>query len=60
MQVGLAYLNGDKNLSLQAFMKARELNKDFKTAWDAAVVGQDAAFYKKIVEDREFVAKILQ
>jgi len=61
MQVGLlAYLNGDKNRSLQAFMKARELNKDFKTAWDAALVGQDAAFYKKIVEDREFVAKILQ
>jgi len=61
MQVGLlAYLNGDKNRSLQAFMKARELNLRFKADWDAAVAGQDAAFYKKIVEDRDFVAKILQ
>jgi hypothetical protein len=40
--------------------KRGNCNKDFKTAWDAAVAGQDAAFYKKNVEDRDFVAKILQ
>jgi uncharacterized Ntn-hydrolase superfamily protein len=61
MQVGLlAYLNGDKNRSLEAFRKARELDLRFKATWDAAVAGQDAAFYKKIVEDRDFVARILQ
>lgn len=61
MQLGLlAYLNGDKNRSLEAFRKARELDLRFKATWDAAVAGQDAAFYKKIVEDRDFVAKILQ
>jgi uncharacterized Ntn-hydrolase superfamily protein len=61
MQVGLlAYLNGDKTRSLAAFQKARELNRNFKADWDAAMTGADGPRYKKILDDKEFVAKVLQ
>lgn len=61
MQVGfLAYLLGDKKRALEAFTKAHELNPNFKQDWDAILQGQDGATYKKILEDREFVSRILQ
>jgi uncharacterized Ntn-hydrolase superfamily protein len=61
LQVGLlAYLNGDKTRSLAAFQKARELNRNFKADWDAAMGGADGSRYKKLLDDKEFVAKVMQ
>lgn len=61
MHVGfLAYLAGDKNRSIQAFQKAHELNPNFKQDWDTILSGQDGTTYKKILDDKEFVARILQ
>ncbi len=52
----LTYLAGDKETSLQEFLKAKSLNPRFQEAWDAAMRRAD---YKEILKDEEFVKKIL-
>jgi uncharacterized Ntn-hydrolase superfamily protein len=61
MHVGfLAYLTGNKTRSMEAFGKAHELNPNFKQDWDTILKGQDGAVYKKILDDNEFVTRVLQ
>ena len=56
MQLGfLLYLTGDSDQALQSFRAARALNPDFRQAWDTMAA---TAAYKKILDDREFVARI--
>ena len=57
----IAYLTGDKNKALEAFQKAIELDPDrFKASWDRALASANTAAYKKVLDDKEFVAKLPQ
>lgn len=53
----VAYLAGNRDRSMAAFARARQLTlpAQFKTAWDTAA--RNAA-YKKVIDDAAFVAKI--
>jgi uncharacterized Ntn-hydrolase superfamily protein len=57
----LAYLNGDKNKALEAFKKGYELDPNaYKATFDGALAAAATTAYKKIMDDREFVAKLPQ
>jgi tetratricopeptide (TPR) repeat protein len=57
----LAYLTGDKQKALDAFRKAMELDPNaFKSSFDAAAGSSATAVYKKVLDDKEFVAKLPQ
>jgi uncharacterized Ntn-hydrolase superfamily protein len=55
----IAYLNGDKPKALESFRIAQQLDPNgFKASWDAALAGADTSSYKRLLEDKEFVAKL--
>jgi hypothetical protein len=57
----LAYLTGDKQKALDAFRKAMELDPNaFKSSFDAAAGSSATTVYKKVLDDKEFVAKLPQ
>ena len=57
----LAYLTGDKAKALAAFQKAQELDPNaYRANFDGAVNAAATAVYKKILDDKEFVAKLPQ
>ena len=59
MRVGfVAYLAGDMDRSIAAFARAKQLTlpEQFKTAWDQQT--QRSAAYKKVLDDKAFVARV--
>lgn len=56
MHVGfLSYLVGNADQALEAFRRARTLDPNFSRSWDTMAA---TGAYKKILDDRQFVAKI--
>jgi len=53
----IAYLAGEPEKALGAFRRAKQLNPDFKSAWEAMAA---RPAYKKIAEDQQFVEKVLK
>jgi uncharacterized Ntn-hydrolase superfamily protein len=57
----LAYLTGDKTKALDAFKKAQELDPNaYRANFDGAVSATATAVYKKVLDDKEFTAKLPQ
>ena len=57
----LAYLTGDKARALEAFKKAQELDPNaYRATVDGAASAAATAIYKKVLDDKEFVAKLPQ
>ena len=56
----LAYLTGDKTKALEAFEKAQQLDPNaYRASFDGAVNAPATAVYK-VLDDKEFVAKLPQ
>jgi uncharacterized Ntn-hydrolase superfamily protein len=54
----LAYLTGNKTKALEAFKRAQELDPNaYRASFDGAV-SATATAYKKVLEDKEFAAKL--
>ena len=57
----LSYLTGNKTKALEAFKKAHELDPNvYRSNVDGAMNGAATAVYRKVFEDKEFVAKLPQ
>ena len=57
----LAYLTGNKTKALEAFKKAQELDPNaYRASFDSAVNAAATTVYKKVLDDKEFVAKLPQ
>ncbi len=57
----LAYLTGNKTKALDAFKKAQELDPNaYRASFDGAVNAAASTVYKKVLDDKEFVAKLPQ
>src|SRR5687767_10698130 len=57
----LSYLTGNRTKALEAFKKAHELDPNvYRSNVDGALNGAATAVYKKVFEDKEFVAKLPQ
>jgi uncharacterized Ntn-hydrolase superfamily protein len=57
----LAYLTGDKAKALEAFRKAQELDPNaYRANFDGAANAAATAVYKKVLDDKEFVARLPQ
>jgi uncharacterized Ntn-hydrolase superfamily protein len=55
----LAYLTGNKTKALEAFKKAQELDPNaYGASFDGAVSATATAVYKKVLDDKEFAAKL--
>lgn len=55
----LAYLTGDKAKALDAFTKAQELDPNgYRASFDGAANAAATAVYKKVLDDKEFAAKL--
>jgi uncharacterized Ntn-hydrolase superfamily protein len=55
----LSYVSGGPDRALQAFARARQLNPDFKRAWDAALANAQFAAYGRIRDDAAFVGRVM-
>ena len=57
----LAYLTGNKTKALEAFKKAQELDPNaYRANFDGAANGAATAVYRKVLDDKEFAAKLPQ
>jgi uncharacterized Ntn-hydrolase superfamily protein len=57
----LAYLTGNKTKALDAFKKALELDPNgYRASFDNAAGAAATAAYKKVLDDKEFMAKLPQ
>jgi uncharacterized Ntn-hydrolase superfamily protein len=57
----LAYLTGNKTKALEAFKKSQELDPNaYRANVDAAANAAATAVYKKVLDDKEFAAKLPQ
>ena len=57
----LAYLTGNKTKALEAFKRAQELDPNaYRASFDGAANAAATAVYKKVLDDKEFVAKLPQ
>ena len=57
----LAYLTGNKTKALDAFKKAQELDPNaYRASFDGVVNAAATTVYKKVLDDKEFVAKLPQ
>jgi uncharacterized Ntn-hydrolase superfamily protein len=57
----LAHLTGDKNKALEAFKKAQELDPNgYRASFDGAANAAATAVYRKVLDDKEFAAKLPQ
>ena len=57
----LAYLTGNKAKSLESFKKAQELDPNaYRANFDNAANAAATAVYKKVLDDKDFVAKLPQ
>jgi uncharacterized Ntn-hydrolase superfamily protein len=58
MNVGfIAYLAGEREKSLKAFQRSKQLSPDFQKAWEAFLA---RPAFKKISEDQQFVDKVIK
>jgi uncharacterized Ntn-hydrolase superfamily protein len=55
----LAYLSGARGEALQSFKRARELNPNFKQAWDGMLANAQFAGYRRVRDDQPFVDSIM-
>jgi uncharacterized Ntn-hydrolase superfamily protein len=55
----LSYVGGGADRALQAFARARQLNPDFRKAWDAALASAQFAAYGRIRDDAAFVGRVM-
>lgn len=57
----LAYLTGNTTKALEAFKRAQELDPNaYRAAFDGAINAAATAAYKKVLDDKEFAAKLPQ
>ncbi|HEX4913667.1 MAG TPA: DUF1028 domain-containing protein [Vicinamibacterales bacterium] len=55
----LAYLTGNKAKAIEAFTKAQELDpNNYRASFDGALGNAANAAYKKVLDDKEFVAQL--
>ena len=55
----LSYLAGGHDKALQAFTRARQLNPDFKRAWETVLANAQFAGYGRIRDDTAFVSRVM-
>ena len=57
----LAYLTGNKTKALESFRKAQELDPNaYRSSFDGAIGNPATSVYKKVLDDKEFAAKLPQ
>lgn len=57
----IAYLTGNKTKALESFRKAQELDPNaYRSNFDSAAANPSTAVYKKVIDDKEFAAKLPQ
>ncbi len=57
----LAYLTGNRTKALEAFRKAQELDPNaYRASFDGAISNAATSAYKKVLDDKEFAAKLPQ
>jgi uncharacterized Ntn-hydrolase superfamily protein len=55
----LAYLTGNKTKAIEAFKKAQELDPNaYRGSFEAAINNAATAAYKKVLDDKDFVAQL--
>lgn len=53
----LRYLNGDRTGAVEALRRGRQIARDFKERWDAAI---QIPIFKRVFEDAQFMADVMR